>query len=487
MMKLKTPQLLTALCTLGFAATLIASQEPPAEFGILSDLLEEGIYLQEVKSDPVAAIKTFKRILENEAAAREIAAEVLYHLALCYGSEGDLASKESVLNRLLATYPEQSAWVNLAKAELPQGFLPSNIPWSNGERIGYDWMLAVGKVIGRSFSTYTLVENAGRSLWELESRMFLSGNRYTSVVFDAESFQTVSSVMATDVTGLLSAQFHPDHVEVAYGKTGSSRKYELASAAYDNEQAMALMRQFPAEVGFRTKENVFVNFSGMALDIVFEVTEIKSLETILGEVECYRVDLEVAGMKQSIYITNDAHRYPVYIEAGGIKATAVSIDRLQPNTTTEYLDAEWGYAFTYPSEWAMIEPPELGVEKGTQVVLLEPDSYGSFNFFAQPNSILSPNELGNPEQILTNIMNDVSSQVEGYALVEGSKKPFLIEGMKAFSVEADFIFDGTPMRYMLIVAMNEDFHYAFHGRLSKATFAAFAPTYRAIAGSLRGN
>lgn len=484
-MKIKPRHKLSGLIALGIISACLPGQASDPLNESINDLLEEGIYLQEVKSDYGSAIDAYESIVANEETTRKISAEALFRLAICYYEEGNTSKGQEELAKLVEAYPEQSKWVKRAQELLPKDFVPQITPWVDGEQIEYVWRLPTGRVIGHSFYTYRQFEKGDRSLWKADQRMFLMGDRFTSVEFDAETFETVYSEMHSMQTGRVRSWFEPEGVRVDYERTHADQLYEQSGAVYDNEQALIMMRQFPAEVGFSTTKPIFVNFTGITMEVVFEIGAIETVTTPMGEMECYRVDLEVGGTKQAVHITNDEHRYPIQMQVGGVTGQAVAVDMIQPNTTRDYIDEEVGITMTHPSDWNLILAIESATKPGSQLTILDPAAHGVFNFFALSNSILSPNEFGNPERIAENILWDVSSQVENYDFLESSQEILTINGMQAYLCEAKFSQDGKDMVYILIIAMNDSDHFAFHGRVSKEMYPGLGYAYRKIAESLR--
>src|SRR5690606_13617068 len=102
-----------------------------------------------------------------------------------------------------------------------------------------------------------------------------------------------------------------DSARVEFARKEEPRIFPLTGQVYENEQAWQLMRQMPAEKGFRTSFSVFVPMSGVAVPVTFEVVDRVEVDTALGKLDCAKVELTVHGPKQWFYISADDRRLPV--------------------------------------------------------------------------------------------------------------------------------------------------------------------------------
>jgi Tol biopolymer transport system component len=80
-------------------------------------LLSDAIYHEEVNGELDQAIKTYRLIIKQYSDNREVAAEALLHLGLCYEKKGMLEASP-VYRQLIKDYPDQKKEVTIARERL---------------------------------------------------------------------------------------------------------------------------------------------------------------------------------------------------------------------------------------------------------------------------------------------------------------------------------------------------------------------------------
>ncbi len=93
---------------IGFAAAAVAQ----AEEG--SKLLEKGIYTEETRGDPSAAIPIYEKVISVTQTDRQVMAQAQFHLAICYKKLKQDTKARELLKQFVQQYPDQE--VLLAKA-----------------------------------------------------------------------------------------------------------------------------------------------------------------------------------------------------------------------------------------------------------------------------------------------------------------------------------------------------------------------------------
>jgi Tol biopolymer transport system component len=107
---MKRIMVISLLC-LGLQAILLGQDTQPAQ------LLSQAIYQEQVNGDLDKAIKIYQVIVIDYANQRDIAAEALLHLGLCYEKLG-LEEAQKAYRRLIDEYPEQTEIVFKARTRL---------------------------------------------------------------------------------------------------------------------------------------------------------------------------------------------------------------------------------------------------------------------------------------------------------------------------------------------------------------------------------
>jgi len=487
MRRTKISRLIGSACLLGLFSGAALAEEGVASLK-LSDELERAIYLHEGEASLSEAEKAFKRILEESELVDSMAAEASYRLALVYLDQGKRALAMKLLSDLVDQYPEESLWVTEASALLPQEFVPEITPWEDGERTYYDWKLPTGDVIGHSFSTIYSYEWEGRQLWRKESRFVLNGHRATAVEFDKETFNTAYGRMNLEGMGNTRAWYADDglSVKVDYSKSGASRTFDFNQRVYDNEQAVELLRQIPIELGYRMNKKIFVSFSGMPIDIAFEVKSIDELDTILGKVECYEVEIDMQVQKQSVVFTADERRIPVIFRAGGVESHLTKLETVDLNAFRTYENPVHDFSFEIPSSWSVVKQ-EKGSDASDQILwLAEPMVRGNYLAASELNTDWKKEDPISVEGMLGEMTRKVKQQ---FKEIE-SDAQFLIDlsvsGMDGksyvFKAPEDSKTQGDVYLYLLL---GPEKHYIFQGVIPKGDTDDMLPIFEKVVMSLK--
>jgi len=110
---MKTSRILAAV--LALTATLTCNAALAATTG---ELLQQGLYAEEVEGNIDSAIKTYGQIIKNSSAPPNHVAQALYRQGMCYMKIKDEASARTVLEKLVAEYSSQTELVEKAKPVL---------------------------------------------------------------------------------------------------------------------------------------------------------------------------------------------------------------------------------------------------------------------------------------------------------------------------------------------------------------------------------
>jgi hypothetical protein len=97
------------------AAAFTCSTAPAAS---TSELLQQGLYAEEVEGNINAAIKTYEQVIRTHSAPPNLVAQALYRQGMCYLKLKDEASARAVLERLVTAYPGQTEIVEKARPVL---------------------------------------------------------------------------------------------------------------------------------------------------------------------------------------------------------------------------------------------------------------------------------------------------------------------------------------------------------------------------------
>ncbi len=458
-------------CWLGFAA--LGRAETVSESSLtLADRLEKAIYLQEAESDLDDAAKAYLAILSEADVVSSLAAEAKYRLAMCYMDQGKRELALMTLSKLVAEYPNEARWVEAAKEVLPKEFTPELTPWSDGDRLQYRWSLTSGMDLGYSYTVYRKLQEGGRAQWQVESRVLLNGDRDTVVEFDAETFQSVSSKIEMPEVGTIQCHYGENSMsaDIEYEKSGQHKTFDFENHVYDNEQTLSLMRQFPLEKGYSTEMSLFVTLSGVAVPVRFEVADILPMKTVLGEVNCYRVNIVLAGSQQTYYYTADERRILVRIEMGGVVSELVKVDRYREGVESTFTDDEAGLSIQHLDTWVAFRVPGRSGTTEANIYFMAPFQTGIFSLYTDKNAKFSDKSvLADIDTFTQFIIDDEAPRRAGQFEYAGIwKDAFEINGMpaKAYRLHRDAGEKGPEMDRYTFVVLGHERHFIIHAFLT---------------------
>ena len=268
-----------------------------------AELLEEGVYLQEAEGNLDRAIEVYRSIIDQDESSRAFAAEAQFRLAICLLKQGERLQATEAFEALVAKFPDQTQWSDAALEYLPAAFAPLPAPWAEGERMKFKWLMN-GSEVGESFVTMTTFDWEGRELWLIDHQVHVGGRRHVRIEFDKETARPAYSHWNLgSPVGTINSWYGEDEIRVEGDGSDEPKIYPESEIVYDNEQVMILFRQMPLEIGHSEQIKIFVPLSGQTVSVNAEVTGIEELDTGMGKLECYRVDVPMA--RNTFWYTTD--------------------------------------------------------------------------------------------------------------------------------------------------------------------------------------
>ena len=108
------------MITLGLLLAALAITCNPAHGAGTSELLQQGLYAEEVEGNLDSAIKNYDQVIKNGSAPPNQAAQALYREGMCYLKLKNEASARTALEKLVADYPGQTEIVEKARPILDE-------------------------------------------------------------------------------------------------------------------------------------------------------------------------------------------------------------------------------------------------------------------------------------------------------------------------------------------------------------------------------
>jgi len=229
------------------AATSPAAAVKPASEPV-SELLEKAIYKEESAGDLDAAIQIYQQIIQHAEANRHAVAEAHYRLGMCLIKKGDKEKGVEILGKLVKDYPEEKDLVKKAHEQRQPALNLIPAPWKNGEAFTLSILAPSGSEIGTLSYTARLTEVKGTPAWEISGEQSVSLNNFTQstrVVAERDTFAPITGYTKNNLMGEFDAQYSKGLVRLKIkGKQGGQTKeVPLDQTAYDNEQALFLIRR----------------------------------------------------------------------------------------------------------------------------------------------------------------------------------------------------------------------------------------------------
>jgi tetratricopeptide (TPR) repeat protein len=83
-----------------------------------SELLQQGLYAEEVEGDIESAIKAYSQVIQNKSAPKNHVAQALYRQGMCYLKTGDDQAAKTALQKLTIEYADQAELADKARTVL---------------------------------------------------------------------------------------------------------------------------------------------------------------------------------------------------------------------------------------------------------------------------------------------------------------------------------------------------------------------------------
>ncbi|HEY4761719.1 MAG TPA: tetratricopeptide repeat protein [Thermoguttaceae bacterium] len=346
----------------------------------VSELLEKGIYTEETVGDLPKAIEIYQKVVAEAKTTEAYAAQAQYRLGQCLLKQKKNEEAVAAFQKVIDSYPDQKEWVAKAKKQVPgqQELKLENVPWKDDEFLQLGVKLGGGMKIGTFVWSIESAKLDGRDIWRMRTHRFIlagGDNRGISQVdADKNTFVPIKSLFQHTLLGNTEAEYTPGEVVVTTfkdGKENSTRKETLDKVYYDNEQGVELFRRLPLSEGYKATTPIYVPFGGGKIDFPVEVTGKETVEVPAGKFECYKLYLSIVN--QTFWISTDANRYLIKLEAGGVTGELEQIGINKSAETRTYKDDQWGFSLGIPSGWYAYSQDIPGKEDTKMVFLLDPE------------------------------------------------------------------------------------------------------------------
>ncbi len=370
----------------------------PAAAQPASDLLQSGIFAQEVQGDVDGAIRIYRQILSAGAGMRLYAAHAQYRLGLCLLRKKDLAGAKLAFESVIKDYPEERELVARARESMPlgDGLLPA--PWGNTEVTEYRWTIP-GVTDGWSISRIAASAKDKRTV---RIQMSFYGPQLSASMVDVDretmrpgpamyrgpNARNSRTEGGAGVYRLPAPELYPSSFWSRSPTRASGR-----TAVYAQAELLYLLRRMPLDPG--NGSTIWLLAPGSAKFTALKATAagVESVTVPAGTFECYKVRLtadESAGVPappfssvssdwgrpaegETLWYSTTGARPLIRMEFGELRGELTSLRTSEPQGTTTYRDIGTGFSFSLPAGWIYHARAAIGGD-GNSVDLIDPES-----------------------------------------------------------------------------------------------------------------
>jgi hypothetical protein len=185
-----------------------------------------------------------------------------------------------------------------------------------------------------------------------------SASQYTFVEADANSFAPVYG-QTTNWTGNFIAEYSKRNVKLTIdnGDDKSTRDISVSDVAFDNEQAVYLIRRMPLVENYEGSFPIFAIQSGLVVECQIKVLAVEDVNVEAGNFKCYKTQLSVNSqgtkmLQHTLWFSADQHKYLVKYDAGG--AAMMEMAKVWQKDTGKpivFENTEPAFSVSIPADW----------------------------------------------------------------------------------------------------------------------------------------
>ena len=473
--------LLMALVMLGLAAATVHAETA-------SVLLEKAIHKEQAAGELDAAIQIYRQIIDDAKANRKYVAEAQYRLGTCLLKKGSKKEAREAFERVVSEFSDRKEVAARARGQLAGMLQLTPAPWADGELMRLNLRMQAGAELGTVIYTAESVKVAGKDAWRLESYVAVpisNLRQFTRVDARRDTLAPISSV-TKNLLGDFRAEFGD---KVVQWKTDAprrkiARKVEVEGVAYDNEQAIHLLRCMPLAEGFRTSFTIFPVQSGIVSECTIVVAGKEEVTTPAGKFTCHKVDLNArfagGNIHQQLWFSADAKRYLVKILTNNVIIELVEVGKKAKDAPTVFEDKKLGIALTVPPGWYFYKESTPQQDR-LMVHLLVPEmkAWSGLAAAARAPTFTTPRNTAEQDVAV------VERFFEGYTVRPKSWTERKLSGLPAAQYVADYKQDGRDMVEYRTYALGDKTVYWLIFRTQKDRFDAARKEFDSVISGLK--
>lgn len=444
-----------------------------------AELLEKGIYAEETVGDLDAAIKVYQQVIAEGKKSNRAAAEAQFRIGMCLKKQGKSAEATEAFEKVVEQFPTETELVTKAKSQLPGSIALLPVPWGDGDQLQLEMKLATGLGVGTQIYRVSRNNSDGSNRWQCDTWQTITINGQHSrsrVLVDGETFAPITSTWRHTLLGQATADYKDDSVTIRMNSKDNGKTIDFDPPVFDNEQAAEAFRRLPLIPGYKTTMNIVATLSSTEIPLGLEVTGIETIDVPAGKFECFRLELNIG---QTFWISNDAHRYIVRFDAGGVSAELNKITSQLANKPV--LVDEERFRLTLPTDWFAYTP------SGTN------DASPSTTLIDSANQIDARVEVGPLDSVkkehatsaewLSSSIEKYRERLKDFQITGDGVRPMTIDGHDAVVAEFTYVKDDKTMKAKRIAFFGDSTAVNLRFTSEADQFADLEPSIDAIVDS----
>ena len=484
----------TSILSLGLNPTSAHAQSDVTTPSTLTILLEKGIYQEQTVGDLDAAINIYQQVVKQNTADHKQAAQAQYRLILCYLKKDDQTKARAALDNLIKTYPDQQQLITNARKQLPDTLQLIDTPWPDGEQMTLMIQSKAGATIGRLICQARLaLPNDGmhapdQKIWRLESYMsipMISHNiQYTRVDAKPQNFEPMFAITQNLSDETFTAYYDDDTVTLKKDDLANvtTNEIELAQVAFDNEQAIFLIRRLPLAEHYQTSFSIFPVQGGSVMDCHIQVLSKESIISPVGKLPCWKVQLKVlmngmTALTHTLWFSADKNHWLVQYDSGNAVMLLHDVSQISDDATRVQVTPVM--SITQPTDWIVYRNQTDGNEM-ISAQLIAPASHTWGMLCAKPY-------MGSQLTVKDVALGDIKllkDYFKQYTVQEKSWQNRKIADVDAVSYQADYLDKNQNMIEYRTYLLKQGSVYWFIFRTQADTFESHYKEYEQIINSL---
>jgi len=374
-------------------------------------------------------------------------------------------------------------------------------PWADGEvmelRLRHPGGGEYGTVIYSAQSNVLDDTNT----WQVISHLYVtegSLSQYTFVEAEVESFVPIYG-QTTNWMGDFEAEYNNGNVKLTVGTEGkeSRRDVSVEGIAYDNEQALYLIRRMPLAENYEGSFPIFAVQGSTVVECRIKVLGIEEVTVEAGTFKCYKTDLSIyvgnmRTLQHTLWFSADEHKYLVKYDVGGTATMEMAKvwqkDKDKPLT---FENDEPHFSVTIPADWFFYR---YGSGPQFSIQLIPPEVKAWAGFVWQRRG--TDPDSASAMTIAKAECEKLKGFFENYTPEQAGWKEFEINGLEAAQYFANYQEKGSSLRkytkpkemveYRTYI-VDESNVYWFVFRIEKDKFEESKPEFDLIVTSFKDN